>query len=76
MMFDAFYSKLAQIVNVHVPLKQISRRKLKELAKPWITKGIKKSLMIKNEYYKKFIKTKSLYWYHKSHKNNVTIKIV
>lgn len=65
MMFDALYSKLAQIVNAHVPLKQISRRKLKELAKPWITKGIKKSLMIKNKYYKKFIKTKSLYWYHK-----------
>lgn len=64
-MFDTFYSKLTLTVNAHVPLKQISKRKLKEKAKPWITKGIKKSLMIKNKYYKKFIKTKSLYWHHK-----------
>ena len=39
-MFDRFYSKLTQTVNAPIPLKQISRRKLKEKAKPWITKGI------------------------------------
>ena len=64
-MFDIFYSKLTQTVNAHIPLKQISRRKLKEIAKPWITKRVKKLLLIKNKYYKKLIKSKSLYWYNK-----------
>ena len=64
-MFDEFYSKLSAIIDSYVPLKQISKRKAKFLHKPWITQGIKKSLIVKNKLCKKFIKTRSLYHHQK-----------
>ena len=36
----------------HAPLKVVSKRKIKQLAKPWITKGIRTSIKIKNRLYK------------------------
>jgi hypothetical protein len=44
-----FYNKLNKLTNKHAPLKLISKRKIKQSAKPWITKGIKKSIKIKNK---------------------------
>ena len=60
-MFDCFYSKISQIVNKHIPIKQLSRRELKFKSKPWITSAIKRSIKVKNNFYKKFLKTKSSY---------------
>ena len=37
--FSTFYNKLNRIVNKHAPLKTISKRKAKQLNKPWI-KGL------------------------------------
>ena len=59
-MFDYFYSKISQIVNKHIPIKQLSRRELKFKSKPWIT-----SAEVKNNLYKKFLKTKSSYYHSK-----------
>ena len=39
--FSTFYNKLNRIVNKHAPLKTISKRKAKQLNKPWITKGLR-----------------------------------
>ena len=36
--FSTFYNKLNRIVNKHAPIKTISKRKAKQLNKPWITK--------------------------------------
>ena len=57
--FDCFYSKISQIVDKHIPIKQLSRRELKFKLKPWITSAIKRSIKVKNNFYKKFLKTKS-----------------
>ena len=35
--------------NKHVPLKKMSKRKIKLYAKPWITKAIRRSIKIKNK---------------------------
>ena len=40
---------LNKLINKHVPLRLLSKRKIKRLSKPWITKGIRKSIRIKNE---------------------------
>ena len=50
-MFSSFYSELNKIVNKHAPFKTISKRKKKKLSKPWITKGIRTSIKIKNRLY-------------------------
>ena len=64
-MFDCFYSKISQIVDKHIPIKQLSRRELKFKSKPWITSAIKRSIKVKNNFYKKFLKTKSSYYHSK-----------
>ena len=36
----------------HAPLKIVSRGEIKQLVKPWITKGMRTSIKIKNRFYK------------------------
>ena len=49
--FSSFYTKLNKIINQHAPFKILSKRKLRQLSKPWITKGIKMSIKMKNKLY-------------------------
>ena len=55
------YDITSQMVNKHIPVKQLSRKELKFQAKPWITPTIKVSIAVKNNLYKKFLKAKSIY---------------
>ena len=61
-MFDTFYSKISEIIDIHIPLKQLSKKESKLKTKPWITSAIRTSIKIKNNLYKKFLKTKSSYY--------------
>ena len=61
----SFYSTLSDIVDKHVPLKQLFKKELKFQSKPWITQGIKVSIQVKNKFYKKYLKTKSYYFHSK-----------
>ena len=47
--FSALHSKLNETIDKHAPLKPLSMRKAKQLTKPWITKGLIKSIKIKNK---------------------------
>ena len=47
-MFSKFHSDLMKIVDDHITLKQLSRKTIKNMAKPWIIAGIRVSLRIKN----------------------------
>ena len=46
-MFDTFYTKLSDVVDTHLPLKQISKRELRVNSKPWTTRAIRVSINIK-----------------------------
>lgn len=46
--FSTFYKKINKAVNKYAPMKTLSVRKAKQLAKPWITKGIRTSIKVKN----------------------------
>ena len=72
-MFDSFYNKVAEIVDTHIPIKQMSKRQLKSHSKPWITPAIKISIQKKNDLYKKFLKTKSQYYHlkFKTYRNKI-----
>lgn len=63
--FDSFYDKLTEIVDKHVPIKKISKRRAKLLSKPWITKAILKSIKVKNKFYTKYIKYRNDYYFSK-----------
>ena len=63
--FSAFYSKFNKIVEAHVPLKPCSIRKAKQLTKPWITTGLRKSIKIKNQMFHAGDKEKYKYYGNK-----------
>jgi hypothetical protein len=63
--FITFYSKVSEIIDKHIPLKQLSKKDIKHLSKPWITPAIRKSLIIKNKLYNQFLRTRSLYYHTK-----------
>ena len=54
--FASFPAKSNSIL--YVPLKKISKQKLKYRNKPWITLGLQKSISIKNHLLTKYIKLK------------------
>ena len=50
--FSSFFKKLNRIINKHAPVKSVTKRKLKQLHKPWITRGLKTSIKIKKNFFK------------------------
>jgi hypothetical protein len=62
-MFDSFYSEISSIIDKNIPIKVLSRKERKVQSKPWVTPGIRKSIHIKNMYYKKYLRTKSQKFY-------------
>ena len=46
--FSNFYNTLSGLVEKHAPFKTLSKRKLKQFSKPWISNGLKKSIKVKN----------------------------
>lgn len=64
-MFDTFCKKTTEIIDIHVPIKQLSKCQIKIQSKPWITPAIKSSIKEKNRLYKKILKTKCTYFYSK-----------
>ena len=38
-LFSSFYNRFNEIINKHAPFKTPSNRRIKQLTKPWITKG-------------------------------------
>jgi len=62
-MFDTFYSKISEFIDIHIPLKQLTKKESQLKTKPWITPAIRTSIKIrKNTLYEKFLKTKSSYY--------------
>ncbi|CAH3164497.1 unnamed protein product, partial [Porites lobata] len=46
--FSRFYKCVNKTINKHAPLRSISNRQQKFLAKPWLTAGLRKSIRVKN----------------------------
>ena len=46
--FSRFYRCVNKTINKHAPLRSISNRKQKFLAKSWLTAGLRKSIRVKN----------------------------
>ena len=61
-MFDEFHSKLSATIDKHAPLKQLGRS-IENCSNPWVTSRIRNSIGVKNKLYKKYIKTRLLYYH-------------
>ena len=60
---EKFQLELIKVIDHHAPIVTISRKKLKQKKKPWITDGILKFISVRNKYYTKFLETKDGFWY-------------
>ena len=55
--FDKFVNDFTKIVNTHAPLKRATRREKRLISKPWLTKGLLKSIKSKNKIFSRLHKT-------------------
>lgn len=77
-LIDKQWDKFEEIFNStafkHAPLKQLTKKEKKLNSKPWITKGILKSIKTKNRLYKKYMKKNSneIKAFYKRYRNLLT----
>ena len=64
-LFNKFHSTISKVIDKHIPIKKVSKKEQKIKTKPWITKGIRTAIQVKNHWFKKFIKTRSVYCHTK-----------
>ena len=55
--FDKFVNDFTEIVNTHAPLKRATTREKRLISKPWLTKGLLKSIKSKNKIFSRLHKT-------------------
>ena len=66
------------ILDKHLPLKKLSKQEILQRDKPWITKGLTKSIRMKNETHRKMrraknpIRKEELHNLYKTYKNKIT----
>lgn len=72
--FQSFYSHVSGIIDKHVPIRKLTRKEIKSLPKPWITKSIRVSIKMKDIFYKKYLASKSQYYLikYKSYRNQIS----
>ena len=56
--FECFFRKFNLILDKYLPLKKLTKQKLKFKTKPWITPALQKSMSVKTKLLTKFIKLK------------------
>ena len=58
--FETFFQLFNKTLDRHAPIKKSTKKEEKIKSKPWITKGIKKSISIRDKLYKEMIKEKNV----------------
>ena len=72
--YKTFIEKFQSLLDISVPLKKVSKNKLKFKDKSWITFGLQKSISVKSQYMSKFfrlqdpLKKKDSHIRYKQHK--------
>ena len=56
--FEAFLRLFNTTLDKNTPIKEFTKEEEKDKLKPWVTKGIKNSMSVRNKIYKQMIKEK------------------
>ena len=56
---DTFLNKITDIINVMAPIRRLTRREVSLQDKPWITRGILKSMHRRDQLYKRYLVEKN-----------------
>ena len=57
--FNSFLNELNSLIDIHAPIKKLSKRQLKLATKPWITKGILTSMKIRDNLFREYLESSS-----------------
>ena len=49
--FPILYNKVNKLLDKHAPYKTLSQRRVKQIQKGWITRGLRKSIKVKNRFF-------------------------
>ena len=63
--YEIFHDHFLKTLEKYAPIKKISKKEQRNKHKPWITKGLSKSIKVKNLTYKKFMVTKDIFYYNR-----------
>ena len=76
-LFDSFIQIFKSTIDANAPMKPLSRRENRLLAKPWLTKGIRVSIKTKQKMHKKYFKNGSdtKYRLYKTYSNLLRVLI-
>ena len=70
--WNYFQKAFTSILNTHAPFRPQSRKETKLHYKPWITKGILKSIRTKQSLFKKAVADKTTWLHFKKYRNTLT----
>ena len=76
--FDLLINKLKELVEIHTPTRKLTKKQIQRKNKPWITKGLRKSIIKRDNLLKKYIQSKipstkkNLHIKYKYYRNTIT----
>lgn len=75
--YNIFHDQLVEVIDSHAPYKILSKKEMKWSQKPWLSQGIQKSIKVKNSLYRKYVKTKDIFWHarYKYYRNSIKVLI-
>ena len=56
--FNFFRSCISSIIDKHAPIRKLTKREMKDKAKPWITPGLRKPIKTKNKLFHEYLNSK------------------
>ena len=79
--FQNFYKRMLEIIENNVPKQKLTKKQLNRKHKPWITKGIKKSIYKRDNIFQKFLKEKNPilkndFFYRYKKYRNLLVKVI
>ena len=75
--FDSFYSHLSGLLDRYAPTRKLTRKEIEFRQKPWLTSGIRRSILERDKLLKQSLKTKNentksiLFNQYKTYRNSI-----
>ena len=63
--YNDFQTQFADTLNTHAPYKFLSKQDLKWKQSPWIHKGIQKLMKVRDTIHRKYLRSKSSFWFNR-----------
>ena len=63
--YNDFQDKYLELIDKHAPMKTLSNREMRWKQQPWITRQIQNKMRIRDVLHKKYLRSKSTFWFNR-----------